>query len=572
MRSSVLFTFFTACFLTLTGGLIHTSLINNTKYARLSERNSIRLLPQPGARGRILDRNGTVLVDNTLSYDVLLLPQKLNQIDDILRQVSLVLGRDYREIKAAFHSEFKGQAAPVVIAKNIDRLKAIALEELKSDLPGIFVQTNPVRRYPYGVLGCHMIGYVNEIDLWRLTKLESYGYNTKDIVGFMGVEEKYDYYLRQDEGGISFEVDHRGRLRRTLGFKQPKNGRDLQLTVDLRVQQIAEQALGDAKGAIIVMSPRTGEIIAMASGPTFSPDAFVRRDNEALRRIFSDPDAPIINRAIGGVYPPGSIFKVISVVAALETKKVEEHTSFLCTGSLKIGRLVKKCWDEAGHGMQDAAAALAHSCNVYIYHIGMLTGGQSIHDWAVRFGCSKPSGIEIPYESSGFMPSPLLRKMHSFRNWYDGDSANVAIGQGEVLVTPLQMTRMMAVFANGGYLVKPYIIKALAGRDLSAFAGKSVRFPIRNETFEIVRRGLRDTVASRIGTGNVLSDLPVEVAGKTGTAQAPPGQTHAWFVGFFPFNEPKYVICVFLERGGPGYYACVRARQMIAQMVQEGLV
>jgi penicillin-binding protein 2 len=572
MRISVLFTFFSVCFLILTGGLAHTSVINGTKFARLSERNSIRVLAQPGARGRILDRSGGVIVDNVLSYDVLLLPQRLNLIEDILRQVSGILGEDFRVIRATFRAGYTGQASPVVIAKNIDRVKAVALEELKSDLPGIFIQPSPVRHYPHGSLACHILGYVNEIDLWRLTKLESYGYKTKDMVGFMGVEEKYDYYLRQEEGGVSFEVDHRGRLRRTLGFKQPRNGRDVQLTVDMRIQQIVESSLAGMKGAVIVMDPETGEIVAMASAPVFSPDAFVRRDNALLRETFTDPEAPLINRAISGVYPPGSIFKVISVTAALESRKLDEHTTFLCTGSMKIGRLVKKCWDEEGHGLQNAVQAIAHSCNIYFYNVGMAIGGQVLHDWALKFGCAKPTGIEVPFESSGSIPSPLQRKVQSFRNWYDGDSANVAIGQGEVLTTPLQMTRMMAVFANGGYLVKPYILQSLAGQDLRPYSRKAARVPLKPGTLEIVRKGLRDAVAIRTGTGSVLSDLPVDVAGKTGTAQAPPGQTHAWFVGFFPFEQPKYVICVFLERGGPGYYACVVARQIIAQMVQQGLI
>jgi penicillin-binding protein 2 len=411
---------------------------------------------------------------------------------------------------------------------------------------------------------------LGEIDRWRLTKLEDYGYKTKDIVGFGGVEEKYDYYLRDEEGGVSFQVDYRGRLVRTLGFKPPVNGRDIQLTLDIRAQKIAEDAIGGRKGAVIIMNPYTGEVIALASSPGFNPEAFVGKDSALVLKLFNDPASPLVNRAISGLYPAGSIFKLAVAIAALESKKINQHSSFFCQGSLTVGRQNFKCWDT--HGQQNIISAIARSCNVFFYKIGLLAGAQAIHDYALKLGFSHPTGFDLPYEKQGFIPSPLLRKINTLKNWFDGDTANLSIGQGEVLVTPLQVARMMAIFANGGYLVTPYITKAIDGKDLSRYRKRPEKLNLKPETINIIRRGLKGTVSGQGGTGGVLSSVGITVAGKTGTAQAPPNQSHAWFSGFFPFKEPKFVICVLLENGGPGYNSCLIAKKIIEEMLAQGLI
>ncbi|MDD5167161.1 MAG: penicillin-binding transpeptidase domain-containing protein, partial [Candidatus Omnitrophica bacterium] len=456
------------------------------------------------------------------------------------------------------------------IAKNIEVNKAIALEELKTSLAGIIIQLQPLRNYPYRSLGAHVIGYLGEIDRWRLTKLEDYGYMTKDIVGFGGVEEKYDYYLRQEEGGLSVEVDSRGRLVRVLGFRPPRNGKDMQLTLNLQIQKIAEEKLANRKGAVVIMEPYSGAIIAMASAPVFNPAAFVNKSGESISNIFNDRDAPLVNRAISAVYPAGSVFKPIVAAAALEAGKINLSTSFLCQGSTFVGKQEFKCWET--HGWQNLTAAIAHSCNVFFYKTGLLVGAQSIHDYAIKFGLARPTAFELPYEAGGFIPSPLWRKINKFKNWFDGDTANLSIGQGDVSVTPLQMARVMAVFANGGYLVTPYIVKAIDGQDVSSYHRRVARCPVKASTINYIREGMRGVVSDPKGTGNVLSSLTVSVAGKTGTAQAPPGQAHAWFTGFFPYKNPKFVICVFLERGGPGYYSSVIAKQIIEALIAEGLM
>ena len=557
-------------FVALTAGLANLDLLQGAKFRKLSDSNCIRLISQAGARGNILDRNGEVIVDSKISYDVLILPQDLSQLERILGNLSRILGVEVKELRAAFRSNYFSSSIPVTVASNIDLKKAILLGEYKLEEPGIIVQPRPLRHYPYGSLAAHVIGYVNEIDRWRLTKLEDYGYKTKDIVGFGGVEEKYDYYLRQEEGGLSVEVNHRGKFMRVLGFEPPSNGKDIQLTLDLKIQKIVEDTLSGHKGSIILMDPQSGEILALASYPNFNPAVFVGKRSKLIAGLFNNPDSPLINRAISSSYPPASVFKIVLASAALELKKINLYTIFLCRGSTMIGARKFSCWEV--HGIQDVVSAIAHSCDVFFYRTGLLVGAQNIHDYALRLGLSKPAGFELPYETSGFIPSPLWRKINKFQNWFDGDTANLSIGQGDCLVSPLQLANMMAVFANGGYLTSPYIIKAVGALDFSAKKKKLTRVGFKNDTYEIICRGLREVVSDAKGTANALSTLEVKVAGKTGTAQVSHGANHAWFVGFFPYNKPKYVICVLLENGGAGHAASVAAGQIIGAMIKQGLI
>lgn len=552
-------------------GLLNLQVIQGYKFKELSNKNCIRLLPQKGCRGRILDREGNVIIDNYLSYDVMVLPQEKEEVNKVLMGASRILNIAVQDLEDMFNENFVAPSFPVAIAKNIDMKKAIVLEELKSDLPGLIIQAHPLRHYPYGKLASHIIGYLNEIDRWRLTKLQDYGYKTKDIVGFGGAEERYDYYLRQEEGGLLLEVDHRGRFVRVLGFKPPQNGKDIQLTLDLKIQKIVEDNLKDKKGCAIIMNPYNGEIIALSNSPSFNPSVFVRRSSSSILNLFGDSDAPLVNRAISGVYPAGSIFKLIVATAALELGKINLSTAFSCPGSIDIGAQEFSCWDT--HGKQSLLGAIAHSCNVFFYRTGLLIGAQAIADYAFKFGFSKSTSIDLPYEASGFVPNPLWKRIYRFKSWFDGDTANLAIGQGELLVTPLQVARMTAVFANKGFLVVPHVTRTIDGKDISVYyQNKITRLPIKESTVNYIRQGLKKVVSDTDGTASNLSDLAVSVAGKTGTAQVSRGNPHGWFMGFFPFKDPKFVICVFLENGGSGHAASQVTKQIIETMVKEGLI
>jgi len=569
-RKNILNLIIISMFSALLIGLLNLDILQGSKFRRLSDSNSIRLISQSGARGNIVDRNGEIIADNSISYDVLILPQELSHVDNLLNRISRILGIEAIELKVAFKKNFISSSVPVTVASNIDLKKAILLGEYRAEEPGVIITPKPLRHYPHGALAAHVVGYVNQIDRWRLTKLEDYGYKTKDIVGFGGVEEKYDYYLRQEEGGLSVEVNHRGRFTRVLGFQSPTNGKDIQLTLDLKIQKIVEDSMSGRKGSVILMDPQDGQILSLASFPNFNPAVFVNNRTTLIAGLFNNPDAPLINRAISSSYPPASVFKIVVASAALELKKINPSTNFLCQGSTMVGVRKFSCWDT--HGEEDIFQAIAHSCDVFFYKSGLLVGAQNIHDYALKLGLGKNLGFELPYETSGFISSPLWRKINKFQSWFDGDTANLAIGQGDCLVTPLQAANMMAVFANGGYLTSPYIVKAVGGLDLRAKKKKLTAVNFKKSSFDVLSKGLRKVVSDAKGTGNVLSTLAVAVAGKTGTAQTSRGATHAWFAGFFPFDKPKFVICVFLENGGPGHTAGVIAKQIIEAMDNQGLL
>ncbi|MBU4252325.1 MAG: penicillin-binding protein 2 [Candidatus Omnitrophica bacterium] len=569
-RKTVLSLIIILMFACLIIGLFNLGILQGAKFRRLSDSNCIRLIAQSGSRGNILDRNGEVIVDNKISYDVMILSQDLNNIDQALTLISRILGIGIVELRMAFKKNFISSSIPVTVAANIELKNAIILGEYKIEEPSIIVAPKPIRHYPYGALAAHVIGYVNEIDRWRLTKLEDYGYKTKDIVGFGGVEEKYDYYLRQEEGGLSVEVNHRGKFMRVLGFQPPRNGKDVVLTLDLKIQKIVEENLTGRKGSVILMDPFSGEILALANYPNFNPAVFVHKRTKLISGLFNDPDAPFLNRAIGSSYPPASVFKIVLASAGLELKKINPATSFVCQGSTMVGARRFSCWDE--HGVQDLYQAIAHSCNVFFYKTGLLVGAQNIHDYALKLGLGRNVGSEMAGETSGFIPSPLWRKINKFQNWFDGDTANLSIGQGDCLITPLQATNMLAAFANRGSLLTPYIVKSVGGLDLSVKKKRFTGVPFKKNSFEVIAQGLAKVVSDAKGTGNVLSTLPIKVAGKTGTAQVPRGATHAWFVGFFPVDKPRYAICVFLENGGPGHAASLMTKQIIEAMNNQGLI
>jgi len=558
-------------FLLLGLGFFNLNTIQGKKFRELSNKNCIRVLPQAGSRGRILDCEGNVIVDNFLSYDAMVFPQDNQNPDNVLRRIAGVLGTDFKDLKNIFQKGCLAPFMPVAVAKNIDIKDAIRLEEIKQDLPGLVIQPKPLRNYPYGRLASHAIGYLSEIDRWRLTKLADYGYKTKDIVGFGGLEEKFDYYLRQEEGALSVEVDYRGRFMRTLGFRPAQSGKDIQLNLCLKLQKIAEESMQEKKGSVIIMDPYTGRIKALASFPNFSPAVFIKKaEPDILESLFNNSSAILMNRAISGAYPPASVFKLVVAAAALETGKINMSTTFVCSGSTMVGKRRFSCWNV--HGAQNLTGGIIHSCDVFFYKTGLLVGAQAIHDYALKLGFARQSEIDLPYEEKGFIPSPLWRKAVKFQNWYDGDTANFSIGQGEVLVTPLQIARMMAVFANRGVLVTPHIVNAVSGQPISVAQDKFERVRLKDSTINYIRQGLKGVVAESGGTANVLFGLPVSIAGKTGSAQAGRGNPHGWFAGFLPFENPRFVICVFLEHGGSGYAAAVVAKHIIEEMLKEGLV
>jgi penicillin-binding protein 2 len=569
MRIKVLSMLFCAMLAFLSASLFKMQILRYDEYRLLGEKNCVRSVPQPGARGNIVDSKGEIIAGCVLSYDAMLLPVSGGDSDKSIAKMSSVLDIDKNILNKNLRKNTLTPFTPVVLLTKIDRSKAIALEECRMDYPGIVVQTRPLRSYPNDRLAAHILGYLSQIDAWRLTKLENYGYKTKNIVGYTGLEEKYDYYLREEEGASSLEVNHRGILSRTLGFKPPQSGKELGITIDLGLQKIVEDALCDKKGSVVIMDPDNGAILCMASSPGFDPSVFINNNSGRIKELLENKDSPLLNRAISGAYPPGSVFKLVVACAILESGKFSTDSLIFCDGGIDVGKKRFNC--SGRHGDENICAALAHSCNTYFYRAGLAIGPQTIHDFAIKLGFGKPTQIDLPYEASGFVPDPMWKKLRRFKRWYNGDTANFSIGQGDLLVTPLQVARMMSVFANRGTLVRPYLLKSFNGAEIREKQEKFVKVDIKPVYMGSIRRGLRQAVSDPSGTAHVLASLPVEVAGKTGTAQVTAGACHAWFAGFFPYEKPKFSICVFLENGVSGGEACLLARQVIEAMIANNI-
>ncbi|MBI4708033.1 MAG: penicillin-binding protein 2, partial [Candidatus Omnitrophica bacterium] len=562
-------------FLLLTLGLGYTQLLKGPFYYKLSEKNRIRLVPIPAPRGIIYERNGKILVDNRISFDCFVIPEEVVNKDKTLRCLSQILGVSKEDLHQDFKERYLAPFAPLTLVKDIPKDKAFILEELKLELPGIEVRARPFRHYVYGEAASHILGYLGEIDEPTLAKWKDYGYKAKDLVGRFGIEKFFDDYLRGKDGGIQIEVDNLGRFNAILGYKEPQKGNDLQLTIDIRIQKILDNLLSQTnrRGAIIVMDPCTGEILALSSFPRFNPNIFIKPKitKSVLNSLLRDPRSPMLNRAISGQYLPGSIFKILVAVAGLEDKKIKDDSVLFCGGSLRIGEREFHCWKKDGHGQEDIRSALTHSCNIFFYQLGLKLGVNKLYEYANRFGLGELTKLELPGEAKGFMPSKTWKMLTQGERWYEGETANLSIGQGYILVSPIQAVRMISIIANGGKLVQPHLVNPVRNTNLnrknkisngvkSSDLSTPKKLSISDQTISIVKRGLTQAVEDESGTGHASWIPDLTVAAKTGTAQTELGKSYGWFVGFCPVKNPKVAFAILLEEGGSGELASRLAR------------
>ncbi|MDD5546735.1 MAG: penicillin-binding protein 2 [Candidatus Omnitrophica bacterium] len=538
-------------FLVILAGLAYLQILRWPLYHDLSRKNHIRLIPMPGLRGTIYDRNGLAIVDNRLSFDVVIIPQEVENVDTTYGRLSRALGISRSRIESIVKKDYTAPFAPITIAGDVDKDLAFRLEEKKQELPGVLVLPRTLRWYIYGERTSHLIGYLSLINKEELERLGDYGYSISDLVGRDGIERAYDKYLKGEDGGTQLEVDATGRLVKILGSKNQKKGTDITLTVDVKLQAYAADCLEGVKGSVVIMDPRNGEILAMASSPSFDSNIFVERGKgEQAAGYMKSGSHPMLNRAINGQYPAGSIFKIIMSDAGLETKTITEHSTFVCNGKFFLGRAEFDCWKEGGHGPQDLRDAITHSCNVYFYNLGHKLGPNVISEYSQKFGLGKPTGIDIAGESSGLVPSPAWKKAKRGQNWYEGETINYAIGQGDLLVTPLQMVEVVSVFATEGSAPRPHIIKKIGNADVQAPKPKTI--PVSKAAIETIKSAMVNAVASNTGTGQRARIEGIKVAAKTGTAQTTNGEPHAWFLGFAPAGDPKIAFVVMVEHGGHG--------------------
>ena len=570
MRIKIIRIIIIGLFLTIALDLVYVQVIRGRYFYHLSSNNRIRIIPLEGWRGKIKDRNGKILADSHIAYNVMIAPQDIGDRQKLFQFLSKVLEIDETIIEKRYQQKKLAPFVPVVVAENIPRDQAIVLEEGKYRYPNLIVQEGFKRSYPFNKNSAHVLGHVGKINRERRERFKEYGL-LQSIVGYTGVEEYYDAYLKGGEGGIQIEVNSRGQQVRLLSLKEPTKGQDITLAIDSNIQRIAMDSLGGATGTIVIMDMDNGEILGMTSSPAFDPNIFVDvKKQKRLSGLFANVRAPFLNRAIKGLFPPGSVFKVPVAVGALDSQKITKHTSYDCKGYYKVGGRKFRCVHI--HGSQNLIQSIAHSCNVYYYHLGLLLGAEGLHRYARKLGLGLLTYIDLPYEENGYIPSRRKRFQRGKGPWYTGDTLNFSVGQGDVLTTPLQLVRMIATVANGGIEVQPHVIKSIGGLPVQQYNFKR-ELKINKEALATVREGLRAAVTDYAGTARELNLEELYVAGKTGTAQASgEKEDHAWFVGYVQSAKKNIAFCVLLEHGGSSRNACLVSKKLLLNMKKEEIL
>ncbi len=560
----------------LAGVFWHLQILRSRSFRELAETNRSRVVPIAAPRGPLLDRAGRILVENRASFNIVLEPEHVEDLDDLVARLARLLGVGEAQLRERL-ARREGPFRPVVIRSDASLEEVATLEARRLEFPSVSVDVVPLRSYPLAVAAAHSLGRVGEISERQLQARDFAGHKAGDLVGQAGIELQYNGALRGRDGLRRLVVNSRGREVAEIGREAPADGPSLTLTLDLELQAAAEQIFGGRAGSAVALDPATGEILALTSIPAYDPNAFATGiDAGPWQKLATDPETPLMNRVIQGQYAPGSVFKIVLAVAGLEEGVVTPHSAFYCPGYLSIYDSVFRCNKAAGHGMVSLHKALAQSCNVYFYHLGARLEIDRIGRWARRLGLGSPAGIDLPHEMSGLVPSSEW-KLRTLRTpWYAGETISVAIGQGQVTATPLQLARLAAVVANGGRLVTPHLVRAVGGRPVPG--PEPVPLGLRPETLAAIRDGLCAAVNER-GTG-WRAQLPgLEVCGKTGSAQVVASRLrqptsrdtlpHAWFVAFAPRQSPRVALAVLVEHGGSGADAATPvAREILARFFQ----
>ncbi len=555
-----------AAFLLLAGALWRIQVAHGQHYQADLLKQSVRRVRIPGLRGRISDRNGMVLADNRPSYCIAVYLEELRQpgrwprtiaaVEHQLDELSRTLGipRQITREDIQVHIR-KRLPLPLLAWKDISETTLARMTEGTHLTPGFDLQVEPVRVYPYEKMACHMLGYVGRAEIAQEDEERPYHYYLPEMAGKAGVEKHFDNLLRGEAGGRLVRVDVSGFRHDDMGMRDPQNGRDLRLALDVRIQQVAEEALNGRNGAVVVVDPRNGDVLALASAPGFNPNTFIPFiPSKEWAALLKNPDKPLMNRAVAGAFPPGSIFKPVVALAALENGAVTPSVTFNCPGHFELGRARFRCWFTPGHGVLNLQQALQHSCNVYLYHLGLLVGVDPIVRMAAALGLGRKTGISLDYEPPGLLPDDDWKRRTQGDGWRDGDTCNLSIGQGFLLVTPLQMAMMTAAIANGGHVYKPRLLlevldaKGESLRTISPSVASELNWKPSN--IEVVRKGMKDVVEADRGTGRQAHTPGWTAAGKTGTAEIgrkEEGRKLGWMIAFAPFDQPRYALVVMVE-------------------------
>ena len=531
-------------------------LLHGAENRARADENRIRLLPRNPIRGRLLDRHGQVLATSRLTYNLYIQPREVGdaQWPALRDRLATVVGLPAAQLEARRSSGANAEGFRIALASGLKSEQVLRFREQAAGLQGAEVDVDILRSYPHGRLAAHVLGYTSGITEEEYTQLQPKGYRIQDRVGRSGVEKQFEGHLRGEWGGQQVEVNAAGQVQRIIGEKSAKAGKDLRLTLDLALQQAAERALdGVRKGAIVALDPQTGAIRALASRPTFDPNVFSPAPSSSQWSSLNSPDAPLLNRAFQG-FPPASTFKIVTSVAGLESGRYTVDSKVMTMNSFCYAGL---CYSDHGaHGAIGFPFALAVSSNTFYYQVGLKVGPDELFKAARRMGYGQVTGIELEEEETpGLLGDQAWKQEVLGEGWTPVDTITSAIGQGALQVTPIQMARLYAAVANGGWLVTPHLVESPTER---TWIG------LKPATLRVLRDGLRQVVT--IGTAKLLNDpnLP-PVAGKTGTGEDPPRPDHAWFGGYAPADKPTLVIIAFGENSG-GYGGTVAAPMVKALM------
>jgi len=546
-----------AVMVVLIGRSFYLQIVRGSNLHLQAEDNRVSLVPQLAPRGIIYDRHGQQMVENIASTDLVLDPLIMPGVE---HEASLVDGlvkyleMEPSEVKAVLN-EARQQTKTVLLKKAIDHEMVIELEGALATLPGVRIVSSTVRNYMHPHALSHVLGYTGMASAEELAEKEYLIMN--EVTGKAGIEKQYDQVLRGKPGASYIEVNAAGHPQKELDKDEPVPGQDMQLSIDARLQNFIFSLLAERNmpGSVVALEPGTGAVVALVNYPAYDPNVFSQpgRHSEA-NKVLSDERQPLFNRAIGGTYAPGSTIKPLIAAAGLQEGVISSSTSFLSTGGINIGQWSFPDWKTGGHGQTDVRKAIAESVNTFFY---LLSGGDEgfrglgvnrINKYLKGFGWGSETGIDLPNEAAGLLPSPKWKEDTKNERWYVGDTYHMGIGQGDVLVTPIQVAVTTVAIANGGMIYEPTL--QMSGAEAK---GERVRkSPVSKGHLQTVREGMRQAVTQ--GSARALANLPLPLAGKTGTAQygSEEDETHAWFTSFGPWQEPELVVTVLLERGGRG--------------------
>ncbi|MCX8026269.1 MAG: penicillin-binding protein 2 [Thermodesulfovibrionales bacterium] len=527
-------------------------ILEGDRYKKLSETNRLRIIKTPAPRGIIYDRNGIPLVKNVPFFSVLLSPDAIDDID--LDALARLLNMSKEELSEKVNRKDISPFVPIKLKMGISFEEVARIEAHKSDFQGLFVETEVGRQYLFGKTASHLIGYLGKIKQSQISDLKDFPADA--LIGQWGAEAVYDKELRGTPGGKVVEIDAIGRELRLISENQPVKGKDIYLSIDIRLHKAIHEAFGNKAGAVVAFKVDTGEILALESLPSFDPNLFAKGiSNADWQSLINDPKKPMLNRALQSQYPPGSTFKMITALAALEEDVVKTDWSVNCTGGLTYGSWTFGCWKKGGHGGVNFHRAIVESCDVYFYEIGKRLGIEKIHKYATAFGLGKETGINLTpvVEKKGLIPNAKWKSEVKKLQWYLGDTFISSIGQGFVLATPIQMARMTAAIVNGGYLISPTLLKDEKGQ--------TTKIDVSDDNLNRIKMAMAGVVNEGGGTARTAMSSIVQIGGKTGTSQVvgkKKGLTgekymdHAWFIAFAPVKDSEIALSVFVEHGGGG--------------------